>query len=308
MNLGDLRDLYLIWARSYHRRSDGSATGHAVNLDLVTRSLPRELTASSFSVADLRRYRDALIARGLQRSTINQWVKWVRGMFRWAADEGHVSPDVALRLATVRPLLRGRSDAREASPPTRVGLDCIRSFCAVAPARLGAMVRVHWLGGMRPRELVRMHRSEIHPLDDRLCCYRPALHKLDHLDRVRIIVLNPDAMRLVNEFGAPSGFVWPSRRAVHYSVSGYTQAVKRVLRLAGLPLWSARHLRRSAATHARRIRDREAAQRLLGHSSADMTERYFDLDEIDAAQSFQQLEAHGWSGSLLESQEKPCDS
>jgi integrase len=59
-----------------------------------------------------------------------------------------------------------------------------------------------------------------------------------------------------------------------YSRRSYRQAIVRACRRAGVPAWTPRQLRHTAAT---RIRDRfgvEAAQVVLGHAQLDTTELY----------------------------------
>lgn len=310
LSLDVLVGLYLDHARVYYRRVDGTPTRHAVNLELALRPLRVSAPADAYGLADFRRYRDGLITRGLLRPTINQWCGWVRGMFRWAASEGHVSSLVPAGLAAMEPLRYARSSARERVCQPLLTRESIIAVLAHAGSVVAAMVEVQWVAGMRPGELVRMRWQDVAEVDG-LLVYQPDRHKLQHYGRSRIVALPPLCRDLM--LGAApgrsaisgaicgegvctrTGWVFRTRRGGPYTVCSYAQAVRRACRRAGVGAWSPGRLRRSSATYARRVGDAETAQRLLGHATVDMTERYFDLAACDSMQAMQDLLASGWS-------------
>ena len=51
---------------------------------------------------------------------------------------------------------------------------------------------------------------------------------------------------------------------------------------AGIPLWTPGQLRHNAATIVRREFGLEAAQLLLGHAKADVTQLYAEVNELKA--------------------------
>jgi len=295
MTLEGLIDLFLVHAREYYRKPDGTPTRHAVNLELGLRSLRSPMLASSFSPRDLIAYREELIARGLRRSTINQWCGWVRLLFRWAAREGHLPHSIAAELAQVDPLRFGRSAARERAPSTLVTREMIRAIRPFLTRSAANMVVVQWLSGMRPGEVVRMTRDRLFEFEG-LMIYEPVRHKLEHFGIRRVIVLVREAVEIVRA-SSRCNIVFPNTRGTHFTTDSYAQAVRRACIRANTPVWTPGRIRRSAATYAKRAAGSEAAQRLLGHASPEMTERYFDLDIVDAVASAKALEAAGWKFS-----------
>lgn len=295
MTLEGLIDRFLAHARVYYRKPDGTPTRHATNLELGLRPLRSSTLAREFSPRDLLEYRDALIARGLTRTTINQWTGWVRLLFRWAAREGVVPQSLPAELAQVDPLRFGRSAARERAPRTLVTREMINAIRPFLHRAASNLVVVQWLTGMRPGEAVSMTRDQLFEFDGALI-YEPRRHKLEHFGIRRIIVLVDEAARIVRD-SSRCNVVFPNARGKPYTTDSYAQAVRRACIRAGTPIWTPGRIRRSAATYAKRAAGSEAAQRLLGHASPEMTERYFDLDLVDAVRSARALEAAGWKFS-----------
>lgn len=63
-----------------------------------------------------------------------------------------------------------------------------------------------------------------------------------------------------------------------YNVSGYDHAIERACARAGVPRWSSNQLRHTFATGVRKRYGLEAAQVLLGHAKADVTQIYAERD------------------------------
>jgi integrase len=286
----DLIGRYNAHACAYYRRSDGSPTRHAKNIELATRPLISQLSAESFGLDDLREYREQLIKRGLKRRTINQWVGWVRGMFRWAAREQLLPPSQVAELTLIEPLRYGRSPAKEHDDRVVVTLAMILRILPELSAVVRSMVRLQWLTGMRPGEVVSMRWSELIDLES-CTVYRPTQHKTKHHNRSRVVVLVGEVMQLFDGLSHESEHVWTNTRGRPFTTHTYAQSIVRACKRLGVPVWTPGRIRRSTATYARRITDTETVQRLLGHASAEMTEWYYDLDVIDAIQATERLNA-----------------
>jgi len=63
-----------------------------------------------------------------------------------------------------------------------------------------------------------------------------------------------------------------------YNTNSYRKAIHRACDKAGVKRWSPNRLRHAAATEVRREFGLEAAQILLGHSNADVTQIYAERD------------------------------
>ncbi|MFI4855122.1 MAG: tyrosine-type recombinase/integrase [Phycisphaerales bacterium JB065] len=288
----DLIGRYNAHARAYYRRADGSPTRHAQNIELATRPLRSQLSAESFGLEDLRAYREQLIKRGLKRRTINQWVGWVRGMFRWGAREQLLPASTAAELTLLDPLRYGRSMARESSIPMVITRAQLLEVLPHLPSVVARMVQVQWLCGMRVSELVSMRSEDLVEIDDYLV-YVPAHHKTEHHERDRRIVICAEARAHIDE--GLEGLQFVNSIGNPYNRNTYGAAIRRACRRNNLRTWTPGGLHRSAATHARRLVGSEGVQRLLGHASSDMTERYFGLEVIDAIEVARGLDAAGWS-------------
>lgn len=64
-----------------------------------------------------------------------------------------------------------------------------------------------------------------------------------------------------------------------YTVCSYGYAVRRVCRKAGIEPWHPNQLRHTAGTEIWKRYDLEAAQVVLGHSRADVTQVYAQRDQ-----------------------------
>ena len=75
----------------------------------------------------------------------------------------------------------------------------------------------------------------------------------------------------------------PKRKpADHYTVDSYRRAIHRVCDDAGIPTWGPHRLRHNAGTEIRRQFGIEAAQLLLGHARADVTQVYAEVNHAKA--------------------------
>jgi integrase len=63
-----------------------------------------------------------------------------------------------------------------------------------------------------------------------------------------------------------------------YDVASYRRAISRACVAAGVPRWAPNQLRHAAATRVRKELGLEAAQVLLGHARADVTQVYAERD------------------------------
>lgn len=64
-----------------------------------------------------------------------------------------------------------------------------------------------------------------------------------------------------------------------YTTDSYRRAVERACRKADVPVWTPNRLRHNAATEVRQEYGLEAAQVILGHSSAEVTQVYAERDK-----------------------------
>ena len=242
----------------------------------------------------------------LGREYVNNLMKSVVRMFKWAVTEEKVPPCVPDALSMVGGLRKGRNRrVREPEPIKPVPEEDFQPVVGVSSPQIATMLQVQRLAGMRPDEV-----TIIRPCDlDRsgtVWVYRPDSHKLEWLDQDKEILLGPQAQELLTPWldgREPTEYLFsprevaeanarelekrrkrPSSKKVrtstarpprdHYDDRGYRQAVIRACRRAGVPRWSPGQLRHNAGTDIRRKYGAESAQLVLGHRNLSTTEIY----------------------------------
>ncbi|MEA1950400.1 MAG: tyrosine-type recombinase/integrase [Planctomycetota bacterium] len=281
--------------------------------------------AKEFGPKKLKALREAIIHRGnlrtaefdihgnltkpgepLGRGYVNNLMKSVIRMFKWAVTEEKVSPSVPEALRAVGGLRKGRDRrVREPEPIRPVPEEHFRPAVDAASSQIATMMQVQRLAGMRPDEVTIIRPCDIDRNGD-VWIYRPDSHKLEWLDQEKEILLGPQAQELLTPWldgRKPTEYLFsprevaeanarelekrrkrPSSKKVrlskkrppreHYDDRGYRQAVIRACNRAGVPEWSPGRLRHSAGTDIRCKYGVEAAQLVLGHKKLSTTEIY----------------------------------
>jgi integrase len=97
----------------------------------------------------------------------------------------------------VRGLRKGRSDARETPKVLPVPVNDVYAVVPHLPPTVAAMVQLQLLCGARPQEVTTIRPSEITDLGNGVCYYHPHAHKMEHMDRDKVIVLGPKACEIL---------------------------------------------------------------------------------------------------------------
>ena len=134
---------------STHVGPDGKLTRHVDNARLGLRPWRRaygHLPVGEFGPLKLAELRDALIAGGLARRTVQQRVGFVVGCVRWGVSRELVEPAVLQKLEALEPLRKGRSKAREPEPVRPAPDEHLAAALPHMPAPVAAMVRLQRWG------------------------------------------------------------------------------------------------------------------------------------------------------------------
>jgi integrase len=303
-------------AERHYRAPDGRPSGELENLrDALrpVRALYGRTPARAFGPLALRAVRDEMVRSGLARKTVNARVNRVKRCFRWAASVELVPASVVQALATVDGLREGRTEAREAADVSPARPEHVEAALPFMTRPVAAMVRLQLLTGCRAGEVTAMRGCDLTP-GETTWEYRPATHKNSWRGKTRVIHLGPKAVEVVRGFLKPdlNAYLFSPRDAVaeaqaarrvsrrskptpselaarvaepggrhraRYDTNSYGQAVRRACRKAGVPVWSPLMLRHAAATEIRARYGLEAAQAVLGHARADVTEIYAARDD-----------------------------
>jgi integrase len=277
--------------------------------------------AAGFGPLALKAVRQRFLAAGWSRKTINQRVGRVVRVFKWAVGEELVPPAVHQGLAAVGGLQRGRTDAPDHDPVGPVEDAVIDATLPHLNRHVRGLVVFQRLTGCRPGEACRVRRCDI-DTGGTVWVYTPRRHKNSHRGKSRVIAIGPKAQALLREFFVPDldAHLFNPRLAVeevraaraaarktprwkshldrnaakrvaapkrapndYYDVTSYAHAVKRAALKAGVAHWHPNQLRHTFATQVRKQHGLEAAQVMLGHARADVTQVYAERDGALAA-------------------------
>ncbi len=316
ITVAELLAAYCKFARSYYVKN-GEPTGTIPGIKVALRILRQSYghtRAIDFGPLALKSLQGKMFESEHSRRYINDNVDRIRRAFKWAVAEELIPASVYQSLTTVPGLRKGRTAAREPEPIEPVDDATVEATLPHLPDVVADMVRFQRLTGCRPAE-VRLLRPCDVDTSDEVWCYRPSSHKTEHHGRDRIIFIGPQAQAVLRPYllrdqssccfspadserkrrtqqhaeritpascGNRPGTNRkrkPNRTAgVMYTKDSYRQAIQRACEKAGVECWAPNRLRHSAATKIRKMFGVEAAQVVLGHSRADVTQVYAERD------------------------------
>jgi integrase len=252
--------------------------------------------ASRFGPLALKAVRQKFIEAGMARVTCNAHVARIKRLFRWGTEQELIPPSVWHGLRAVPGLPKGRTEAPDHSPVGPVPAEHVAAILPLLRPPLAAMVGLQDLTGMRPGEVVIMRSCDI----DRsgpVWRYVPSSHKSEHHGRRRTVLIGPQAQEILKPWLTvdPQEYLfrprslpeqprkwrqrqgkWVPRRC--YSASAYGARIRDACRRAGIEPFSPNRLRHSVGTRIRQRYGLEAAQTVLGHARADVTQLYAERD------------------------------
>lgn len=305
-------------AQVHYRDADGKLTSEPSHFRSALKPLRAMYglePAAAFSPKKLKAVREAIAATGITRPEVNRRVSKVRHVFKWAVAEELVPVATWQALLALRGLQAGRCDCPEPEPVTPVPAEHVEAALPHLRGVVRAMVEVQRLTGMRPGEVCRLRAAEVRR-DGDVWEYRPARHKTAHRGKERVVFIGPRAQAVLAPYlgGDPAGYVFSPqaalaelnrerarRRATKYYASrqgwqrpkadperrpgerytpvSYARAIARACRKAGVPAWAPNRIRHAVGTEIRKRYDLEAAQVVLGHTRADVTQVYAERDQ-----------------------------
>jgi integrase len=331
---------YLRFAKAHYGTGPKSEYFRMLRMVRALRLLYGRSPAAEFGPPQFKALRQQLIDEDCCRTFINASMQRIVRVFRWAAAEGRVSPQVPQTLALIPGLREGKSEARESEPVRPVDDAAVDGTLPHLPTVVADMVRFQRLTGARPVEVCMLRPSDLDRSGD-VWVYRPRSHKTKHHGRDRAIPIGPKAQSVLLRYLArdPGTYCFrpcdseAKRRAdLHagrktplccgnrpgtnrkrkprkapgesYTTDSYRRAIARACdkafphpTLGDLPetkmavpqlvefrkwqsdhRWAPNQLRHAAATEVRREFGLEAAQVILGHSQANVTQVYAERD------------------------------
>lgn len=280
----------------------------------IVRRLCGTEPAAAFGPNKLRQAREQMKAKGWSRSYINEQVRWVRSMFKWAASHEMVPATIYQQLATVEPLRRG--EARETDPVKPVARSDIRRVRRHLSRPVRGLINLQMLTGARAKELVGLRPVDLE-MSGSVWTYRPQTHKTAYRDKERVIYFGPRAQKVLSVFLGPQRPVdqpvfsprqanaerkriagvkgrrdsqkaspTKSGRRIGdaYTTASYRRAIHRACKVVKVDQWGPHRLRHNAATFLRRQFGVDVASTILGHSSLAVTMTYAEANHKRAVE------------------------
>jgi integrase len=255
------------------------------NFRTVCRKLLRHFGGTpvvDFGPVKLREFRNQVL-EGNSRKYANAVADKVKRMFKWAVSNELIPAHNYHALASLSPLKMG--EGREIDPVKPAAWKDVRLVIRAAPPMLAAMMRVQWLIGCRPGEIMSMHVDDIHK-ERGVWVWSPSKHKNKWRGKSLSYYIGPLGQKYLEPWmdGAIEGYVFSPRRVracanLVYCVYGYRQAIKRVCERIGVKPIAPHRIRHSKATSLRKIMGVEAARIALGLSSINTAAIYAEANE-----------------------------
>jgi integrase len=171
---------YTRHVEGYYVNPDGTPTGTADDIKITLGYLTRlfaHLPLFEFDIRAFKAVRQALVDDGRVRTQVNRRAGQVRAFARWCVEESlPVPPGVLERLRAVRPLSPGRDGVPEGEAREPADPYAVETVLPLLPRSIAAVVRLLWLTGARPSEILRLKPCEIDHTGD-VWAITPTRHK-----------------------------------------------------------------------------------------------------------------------------------
>jgi integrase len=276
LTVAELMKNYWVHVMAWYRR-DGELTGEHAVIRSALRPLLRlfsDLLITEFKPRHLKAVREEMIRLDWSRRYINASVRRTKQMFNWGVEEELVPPEIAGALSRVRGLQKDRSAAREKPKVDAVSDAQVDAVLPRVSPLVRDMIKAMRLSGMRPGEALRITVEEIDRSDPECWVYKPTRHKTSHRGKTRVVFLGPKVQAILT----PRILKVGTGRIFRITKGGFKRAIDKACYRAGIPRWAPNQLRHAAGTEIRNQFGLDAAQVILGHSKADVTEVYAEAN------------------------------
>lgn len=260
------------------------------------------------------------------RRSINKQVGRIRQMFKWAVAHEMIPASAWESLRAIEPLRLGHAGVKESPKVECAPCEAIERVKRNVSPQVAAMIELQLLSGMRPGEVCALRPCDIN-MSGAVWLYQPSEHKMKYRERERMVYLGPKAQHVVKRFlegrrtdeylfSPTEATEWQRAKrskarktplscgnrvgtnrqptplkqpGVQYTKDSYRRAIADACTKAGVPHWHPHQLRHNYATEIRKRYGLEAAQILLGHSSALVTEAVYAERDMDKARQIAEV-------------------
>ena len=282
VTIRQLLAMYLEHCRTYYARAGEPTQEYHSHRYLAEKVNPLvgDIAAADFTPSGLESLRHAWIKAGNCRKYINQMAGRLVRVFKWAVAKELVPPDVWQRLQAVEGLKRGRCEAPDTPDIEPVADEIVDAAIEVMPDDLADMIRFQRLTGCRPGEVWILRPRDVDRSGE-IWKYRPHHHKTEHHGKSRIIFIGPRGQAVISKYLLRPGDDLCFRRPFRgrpWERTSYRRAIHNACRLASVATFNANQIRHTVGTEVRQAYGLDGTQVILGHSKADTSEIYAELD------------------------------
>jgi integrase len=237
---------FLKHARNYYRSNHGeNKEAGCINDALAVlqeQGYGRE-PADAFRPRDLKKVREAMVAKDWSRTYINSQVNRVKRMFAYAAEEDQVSGSIYHALLAVKGLRKGTPGVRETKKVRPVPREHLKPVLDKAHEVLKAMLLFGYRTGARPGEICALKSCHLNRTG-KVWVYQvpPDANKTEHHEQERKVYVGPRARKILEpwlEGLAAEAYVFSPIRSEQLRQKARRDARK-------TPLWPS-HLKRLEA-------------------------------------------------------------
>lgn len=290
--LADVVPHYLKHCESYYILPTGKRSDEPAKIERAFRRFleldpPRDLDRSHVAA-----FREKLVAQKLSRMYINQTVNRIAQGLRWLAEHGHIPDASAMSVQLLAPLPAFRRGLPEPVRVLPVTWETVEKTLEHVSAFWRSMVLLQWHTGMRPGEVCSLRVDEVNTAGETWIIDKGVNHKTAYKGKQKVFPIGPSARSVLEPWLEIARlkkvpFIFRARNCGvngHVIESSYYHAIENACRKAGVEEWGPNRIRHAYATRLRAAAGLDAAQLMLGHSSANITQIYAELQLTRAAE------------------------
>ena len=221
----------------------------------------------------------------LARTTINAYTSAIKCVFAWGALNDYIPDTTNALITAVKPLQKGKSNAKETAPRSVVKLAVVKATLEHLAYTPRTIIELLIQTGARPGEICGMSMAEIEKTKKGVWLYRPTHHKNKKKGLDRIIVLGKRAQDILTAYikkeKIKSGYIFRDKKRPKspcYLSDALEEEIRVVCQREGIEKWSPYRIRHTIATRVAKTYGMDVAQLLLGHTSTATTSRYVHPD------------------------------
>ena len=267
---------FLDYAETEQNYCESSKIRFARVLSRLNRLYGKQLV-SQFGPAALKSIRRQYLEEGKSLDTINGYIGIIKQVFYWGDEEGIVPVEVTGALRTMKMLQKGRSAAKENAPVEPVADEIVeKTLPHICRPEVWDMIRVQRLIAGRPQDVCNLRFCDI-DRNAEIWKYEPFTHKTKKKGKTRILPIGPRAQKILQKYfdqwDGGEQFIFLLPRGKPYTTGAYGKVIADACKTAGVPHWSPNQLRHAGGTEVREKFGLDAAQAVMGHSSASIGHR-----------------------------------